>query len=160
MAQSNTQPVVLLVDASELKLNQWQSAVEAYPGFGTLGVTFVHAPYSDEVESTLSDSKGAKNIALVVLGDKDLPSSPPDQQISHSVLDWNHYPTTVSVAEYLCSYLVKYSGTIIAASQNPEYCEKIVQAAGNVQTMNSWGDRAAIPNLIFEALTNIHRQSK
>jgi hypothetical protein len=158
MAQSNTQPVVLLVDASELKLNQWQSAVEAYPGFGTLGVTFVHAPYSDEVESTLSDSKGAKNIALVVLGDKDLPSSPPDQQISHSVLDWNHYPTTASVAEAL--YRFDYSGIIIAAAPGREYCNKIARAAGKVETINSFGDRAVIPSLIFGALQDIYGQSK
>ncbi len=152
MAQSNEQKLILLVDDSLKKLEGWQSAVEAYPGFRELGYTIVTASNSEEVR--YSFSKGTENIALVVLGEENLPWRDPNRYISHSVLDWHHYPTTVSIAEYLCSYLVKYSGTIIAASQNPEYCEEIVQAAGNVQTMNSYGDRAAIPSLIFEALNN------
>lgn len=148
MAHSNTQPVVLLVDASSPTVNQWQSAVEAYPGFHELGYTIVTASNSEEVR--YSFSKGTENIALVVLGDENLPYGGTFDE----PFPYHHYQTTASVAEYLCSDLVNYSGTIIAASQYPKYCEKIVRAAGNVQTINSYGDRAAIPSLIFEALKN------
>jgi hypothetical protein len=152
MAQSNTQPVVLLVDASELKLNQWQSAVEAYPGFGTLGVTFVHAPYSEEVR--YSFSKGTENIALVVLGDENLPYGGTFDE----PFPYHHYPTTVIVAEEL--YRFDYSGIIIAAAPDREYCMEIERAAGNVKTINSFGDRAVIPSLISGALQDIYGQSK
>ncbi len=154
MAHSNTQPVVLLVDASELKLNQWQRAVKAYPGFGALGVTFVHASYSYEVEYTLPDP----GIALVVLGDKNLPWRNPDEHISHSLLDRQQFLETAEIADHL-SHL-NYSGIIIAAAPDREYCMEIERAAGNVKTINSFGDRAVIPSLISGALQDIYGQSK
>ena len=151
MDQSNKK-VVLLVDASELKLNQWQSAVEAYPGFHELGVTFVHASYSDEIEYTLSDPGIAKNIALVVLGDENLPWRNPNQHISHGSFDRQQFLETAEIADYL-SHL-NYSGIIIAAAPGREYCNKIARATGKVETINSFGDRS-IPSLIFGALQEL-----